>query len=69
MTSGGNISQPGPFPPIPEPFWHRSWRSLWRWQPACIPCGAVDMRSGRHYERRFKNLDEWEVHYLQVHCD
>lgn len=50
-------AQPGNVPPVPEPFWHRSRRTLWTWRPACIACG----------ERLFLNRMAWESHYLSEH--
>ena len=50
-----SVSQPGTTPPVPEPFWHSSWRSLWRWKPACIECG----------ERLFRDRAAYDAHYLR----
>jgi len=51
-----SVSQPGPLSPVPEPFWHRSWRTLWRWRPECIEHG-----------KRFASRDEFDLHYRLRH--
>lgn len=62
-----NVSQPGPIPPIPEPFWHRSWRTLWRWRPECLHTWRMRDGSTVTRLRRFKTRDEYERHWLAWH--
>lgn len=51
-------SQLGWIPAIPEPFWHKSWRTLFRYRPECFLCHV-----------RFKTRTEWEQHYVLKHSE
>lgn len=46
----------GQQPSIPEPFWIRSWRTFWRWRPACYSCRLM-LRDRYGYDQ----------HYLSYH--
>jgi len=41
---------------VPEPFWRRSWRTLFRYKPACYECEVM-----------FSSRALWEVHWLAEH--
>lgn len=41
---------------VPEPFWVRSWRALFRWRAACYECRTV-----------FKTRLLHDVHWRLVH--
>lgn len=41
---------------IPEPFWVRSWRALFRWRPACYECRTA-----------FKTRGEFDEHHVRTH--
>lgn len=41
---------------IPEPFWVRSWRTLWRNKPHCLK-----------HELTFKNSSAYDAHWLEEH--
>lgn len=43
-------------PAIPEPFWFKSWRTLWFWRPGCYQCQII-----------FKTREEWNEHYVKHH--
>lgn len=43
-------------PAIPEPFWIKSWRTLFRWKPGCYQCRMV-----------FKDRADFETHYMFTH--
>lgn len=49
-------SQLGWVPAIPEPFWYRGWRTLWRWRPQCVGCDVI-----------FPDRDSWRRHYALYH--
>lgn len=48
----------GYVPLIPEPFWIRTWRTLFRWRPGCYVCRVT-----------FKDRSEWERHYVFNHLE
>lgn len=50
--------QLGYVPAIPEPFWYKSWCTLFRYKPACYQCGKPML---------FKTIEEWERHYVLTH--
>lgn len=56
-------------PAIPEPFWYRSWRTLWRWRPGCADC--TGLRTGKPWTAKdavlFKSRAEWQAHYRRAH--
>jgi hypothetical protein len=56
----GNIYTHDPIygwePSIPEPFWVRSWRTLFRWRPACYECRIT-----------FKAVLDYQSHYRRLH--
>lgn len=45
-----------PMVAFPEPFWIRSWRTMFRWRPACYPC-----------KQTFRTRAEHDEHYLRTH--
>jgi hypothetical protein len=45
-------------PAIPEPFWYKGWRTLFRYRPSCYQCGNPLL---------FKTRREWEAHYRMSH--
>lgn len=51
----------GPIVAIPEPFWVRSWRTLWRWKPVCLECYGDKVWWGTR--------EHWERHWLNAHWD
>jgi hypothetical protein len=46
----------GPMIAIPEPFWVRTPRTLFRWRPACYGC-----------RKTFPTRERWEQHWLTEH--
>ena len=46
----------GPMVSIPEPFWVRTWRTLYRSRPACYQCRIT-----------FPSHVSWEQHWLSEH--
>ena len=54
--------QLGWVPAIPEPFWYRSWRTLFRYRPACYKCSH-----GAEPPLLFKNRKAWDEHYVLTH--
>jgi hypothetical protein len=51
-TLGGYV------PAIPEPFWHKSWRTWFRWRPQCPWCKDMPI---------FKTRAQWDSHYVLTH--
>lgn len=47
----------GWIPSAPEPFWSRSWRTWFRWRPACYPCRVA-----------FKTRDGHDRHWVTTHA-
>ena len=47
----------GYVPAIPEPFWYRGWRTLFRERPQCLQCDEI-----------FANRSDWDKHYVLIHC-
>lgn len=41
MSVSSSDPQLGWIPAIPEPFWYKSWRTLFRWKPQCVECGSM----------------------------
>jgi hypothetical protein len=55
-------------PAIPEPFWYRGWRTLFRYRPSCYQC----MRYGFFGDEQptvFPTRKEWEAHYALNHLE
>ena len=48
-------------PVIPEPFWYKSWRTLFRFRPACYQC------TKKEPPLIFKDRKEYEEHYIKYH--
>lgn len=48
---------------IPEPGWHRSWRTLFRWRPECWDCG----RNVGSTIPRFRTRGQYEAHWRSCH--
>jgi hypothetical protein len=48
----------GYVPVIPEPFWYRGLRTLFRYRPACYQCGKPLI---------FQTRAEWDIHYVLTH--
>lgn len=48
-------------PAIPEPFWYRGWRTLFRYRPACYQCKKGEQPT------IFKTRHEWQTHYVLSH--
>ena len=64
MTSEGSVMRSDPelgwVPVVPEPFWHRSWRTLFRWRPQCTICHSMPI---------FKTRSEYDCHYVLFHIE
>lgn len=45
-------------PAIPEPFWERSWQTLFLWRPRCIEC-----------QTNFKHIAAYREHYKRHHME
>jgi hypothetical protein len=52
QTLGGYV------PLVPEPFWYRGWRTLFRWRPQCVRCNII-----------FSTRQEWDAHYVLAHLE
>lgn len=53
----------GLIPAIPEPFWYKSWKTFFRYKPACYQC-AVDGEP-----LLFKNREEYDTHWALTHAE
>lgn len=58
--------QLGWVPAIPEPFWYRGWRTLFRYRPACYRCASVSMIWGTK-PLIFRWEEQWNQHYVLTH--
>ncbi len=43
-------------PAIPEPYWSRGWKTLFRMRPACYQCRWI-----------FENREQYDEHYVTHH--
>ncbi len=51
-------------PAIPVPFWYKSWRTWFRYRPACYRC-----THGEEPPLLFKNRKAWDAHYVLTHLE
>lgn len=54
-------------PAIPEPFWYRGWRTLFRYRPSCYQC-KHDTFFGEQ-PTIFATRKEWDTHYVLNHLE